>query len=195
MAANLGFAFFSMHHFFQIAALNQAVPQDWQLAFISANVYVSIYTGMFNFAASALEQTKKILEPNISRPSFINFLTTAFILTDTSFNCLGAFLGIAELTGYLNPRDNKEIHHLCLALNIMMTVSYDYLTFGMSRNGCEKLIRWLEASFHSNGDHQRSNDDARSSDENSPLLSASDYSFFQDDVETNKRSCCPCFKV
>jgi hypothetical protein len=242
MAANLGFAFFSMHHFFQIAALNQAVPQDWQLAFIIANVYVSIYTGIFNFAASALEQTKKIfpnqigetlepnqtekaLEPKTSRPSFINFLTTAFILTDTSFNCLGAFLGIAGLTGYLNPRDNKEIHHLCLALNIMMTVSYDYLTFGMSRGGCEKLIRWLEASLHSHGDYQRVNNDAGGScdeytplltiDETEPLLTIYERDFNQnysdDDDEKSgvfsvssdqaffkhyvKSSCCPCFKV
>ena len=141
MLANLGFAYFSMSGFFNMTGIkNTDFALKCRMGFVIANVVASIFTGIFNFAASSFDQTKKISESKCQCISGANAALTTAIVTDTTINCLGGFLGILSILALVKISD-KSTGALILAG--VMAASYDYLTLGMARNGSEKAIHYL----------------------------------------------------
>jgi len=140
MGANLGLGYLSMTGFFTVEPFNQT-PQEIQMTCIILNVFASIFTGYFNFAKSSYEIIEKMAKTENRKMTFINGSFSAIIFTDTSINCLGALLGLIRLFGKMTgqPKNNYS-----LGASILMACSYDFLTAGMSRNGAEKTIRWIE---------------------------------------------------
>ncbi len=173
--ANIGFAFFSMSGLFNLKDFSKT-PLYIKDGFIYANMYCSLFSSLFNFSAKALKLMKKWSEAPEGNISYISASVSFIIFSDTCINTLGAFLGIEKITQMIFSPTHSSTKNLCLSINILMCVSYVFLTFGMAREGSEKAVKWLEQACHAPNKYQTVNPDDNHSDQLVSLIDDSNHS-------------------
>lgn len=191
--ANIGFAYFSMKHLFLMPEFNGASAGLVNF-FIIMNMGCSLFSSIFNFSAKAQNLVEKWSAPSNRWPTIINCVFSLIILSDTCINALGAYLGIENITQITIEPPTIAWKNACFAINLLMCISYVFLTFGMARNGSEKTIKWAEDSCAAREKYQSANIEDDPSDSRTPLLGAGMFS------ETDRRqekqvasnNCCCC---
>lgn len=160
IAAGAGMAYFTTTRSVHIFPGIKTAPKWLKIMIVFTNVVVSIFPSIFNFSSGCFTLLKKtypekttlaILEATPQPPSTLaEYIAKILIFIDSASNALGGFIGTRDLLELMNTTHNPTISLIVLITSIVIAMSNVFLNYGMSKNGSETMIHWMNACCHSN---------------------------------------------